>query len=211
MSAPRHNTRASAGWPSIIFKNRGLILVPVALVLVIFGRPTPQSAMVGIAIAAIGEVLRIWAVGYSGTTTRADVVTAPTLVTAGPYSFVRNPLYIGNALTALGFWFAFSGGLTTVQSALMLAFVALVVGGVYATIIPLEEAYLAETFGAPYREYVARVPRIIPVRAPLLAAERRGVWQAGVIFRAEIITLLFFGLMVSAVFVKLYGVTKPTP
>jgi protein-S-isoprenylcysteine O-methyltransferase Ste14 len=210
MSAPRPNTQTSGGWRTVVFKNRGLILVPVALVLVIFGRPTLISAIAGIAIAALGELLRVWAVGYSGTTTRADVVTAPALVTAGPYSYVRNPLYLGNALTALGFWFAFSGGLPIFQSALMLACVVLVVGGVYATIIPLEEAYLTETFGAPYCEYVARVPSIIPTAAPLVAAQRRGTWQTDVIFRAEIITLLFFGLMVAAVFGKLYGLVKTT-
>lgn len=208
MSAPRSNAKLSTTWRTAIFKNRGLLLVPVALVLVIFGRPTLANAVAGIAIAALGELLRIWAVGYSGATTRADIVTAPTLVTAGPYSFVRNPLYLGNAITALGFWLAFSAGLPIVQSAMMLGFIALVVGGVYATIIPLEEAYLAATFGASYREYLARVPRIIPMRRALAPAEQHGVWRADVILRAEIITLLFFVLMVAAVFVKLQGSGK---
>lgn len=187
------------------------MLVPAALALVIFGRPTLASAVVGIAIAALGELLRIWAVGYSGATTRADAVTAPTLVTAGPYSFVRNPLYIGNAITALGFSLAFSGGLPVIQSAIVLAFVALVVALVYATIIPLEEAYLTAKFGAPYREYVARVPRLIPLRRALAAGERRGTWRADVILRAEIMTLLLFGIMVAAVFVKLSWGGKPGP
>jgi protein-S-isoprenylcysteine O-methyltransferase Ste14 len=198
------NERRSTGLRTIIFKNRGLLLVPVALVLVIFGRPTLASAIVGIVIAVLGELLRVWAVGYSGTTTRADVVTAPTLVTAGPYSFVRNPLYIGNGITALGFWLAFSGGVPIVQSVLMLAFVVLMVGGVYAMIIPLEEAYLTETFGAPYREYVARVPSLIPTRGALPVAQRLGRWHSDVIFRAEIITLIFFSLMVAVLGIKLF-------
>ncbi|MDQ6767238.1 MAG: isoprenylcysteine carboxylmethyltransferase family protein [Candidatus Eremiobacteraeota bacterium] len=198
------SARAADRWRAIVFKNRGLLLVPVALVLVIFGRPTLISAAIGIAIAALGELLRIWAVGYSGVTTRADVVTAPKLVTAGPYSYVRNPLYVGNALTALGFWLAFSGGLPILHSALMCAFVVVFIGGVYATIIPLEEAYLMETFGAPYRTYVARVPRVIPLRAALPASERHGVWRADVIVRAEITTIVLFLLMVAAVFAKIY-------
>jgi len=211
MNVPQPDAQGSRGWRTIIFKNRGLLLIPVALVLVIFGRPTLASAIAGIAIAALGELLRIWAVGYSGVTTRANVVMAPTLVTAGPYSYVRNPLYIGNAMTALGFWLAFSGGLTVVQSALMLASAVLVIAGVYAAIIPLEEAYLTQTFGAPYREYVAGVPRIIPTSRPLAPAQRRGLWRAEAILRAEIITLLFFGLMAAAVFAKLYGIGGARP
>ncbi len=205
------NAQSSTGWRTIIFKNRGLLLVPVALVLIIFGRPTLVSAIAGVAIAALGELLRIWAVGYSGATTRANVVTAPALVTAGPYAYVRNPLYVGNTVIAVGFWFAFSGGLNILQSAAMLAFVVLMVAGVYATIIPLEEAYLIESFGAPYREYLERVPRIFPTHRLVAGSKQLGTWRADVIFQAEIITLLFFGLMVAALLAKLYVVGKPTP
>lgn len=201
--------QTSKGLRTIVFKNRGLLLVPVALVLVVFGRPTVASAIVGIAVAALGELLRVWAVGYSGTTTRADIVTAPTLVTGGPYSFVRNPLYVGNAITALGFWLAFSGDVPIIQSLLMLAFIVLMVGGVYTMIIPLEEAYLTETFGAPYREYVAQVPSIIPVRGRLPRAQRLGRWHSEVIFRAEMITLIFFAIMIAAVIARLYATGKP--
>jgi len=211
MSAPQSSTQAPSGWRTIIFKNRGLLLVPVALVLIIFGRPTLLSAIVGVAIAALGELLRIWAVGYSGVTTRANVVTAPALVTAGPYTYTRNPLYIGNTIISLGFWLAFSGGLPILESALMFAFVVLMLAGVYATIIPLEEAYLIETFGEPYREYLARVPRIIPTRRPLPGSKRLGTWRPDVILRAEIITLLYFGLMVAALAAKLSWVSKYTP
>jgi len=195
---------ATSGWRSLVFKNRGLLLVPVALALVIIGHPTVASAAVGIAVAFVGELLRIWAVGYSGVTTRADVVTAPRLVTAGPYSYLRNPLYVGNAITALGFWIAFSGAVTPFQSALMLVLVALFVAGVYATIIPLEEAYLRATFGAAYQRYASSVPRIVPTRGALPADERYGAWRAEVIARAETITLVFFALMVAAVLLKLH-------
>ena len=41
-------------------------------------------------IAIAGELLRCWAVGYSGVTTRDDAVGAPELVTAGPYAYWRH-------------------------------------------------------------------------------------------------------------------------
>jgi len=193
----------SGGWRTIVFKNRGALLVPVAIVLLVFGRPSVQGAAIGVAVAAIGEIIRIWAVGFSGATTRADIVTAPALVTAGPYGLVRNPLYVANAIIALGFWCAFSGGVSTLEAAVMLVVVLALVVGVYAVIIPLEEAYLAGHFGEPYRRYLEAVPRVLPIGSRLTAAERAGTWRAEVIGSAEIITLAFFALMVAVVYLKL--------
>lgn len=193
----------SGGWRTVVFKNRGALLVPVAIVLLVFGRPSLLSAQIGIAVAVLGELLRIWAVGYSGETTRADIVTAPSLVTAGPYGATRNPLYVANSIIALGFWLAFAGGISPLEATLTFVVVVALVAGVYAVIIPLEEAYLAGHFGDAYRRYVASVPRIVPIGASLPAAERSGTWRADVIVRAEIITLVFFVLMLTIVYLKL--------
>src|SRR5579872_4909406 len=84
------------GVRAFVFKNRGALLVIPALILAVFGKPNTDSILAGLPTAFAGEAIRCWAVGYSGTTTRADQVTAPQLVTAGPYAYVRNPLYIGN-------------------------------------------------------------------------------------------------------------------
>ena len=193
----------SGGFRTLVFKNRGALLVPVAIVLLVFGRPTPLSAVIGIAVAALGEALRIWAVGFSGVTTRAEIVTAPTLVTAGPYSIVRNPLYLANAIIALGFWIAFAGGDSPLEAAMMFVVVAALVCGVYAIIVPLEESYLAGVFGDTYRRYAQTVPRLMPFGSKATAAERTGRWRGEVIARAEIITLTFFALMVVVVILKL--------
>ncbi|MDQ2817337.1 MAG: isoprenylcysteine carboxylmethyltransferase family protein [Candidatus Eremiobacteraeota bacterium] len=183
------------GWREIVFKNRGALLVPVPVALVIFGLPTARSARLGVGVAALGEALRIWAVGYSGRTTRSNVVTAPELVTAGPYALTRNPLYIGNALIALGFWTAFAGAIATPRRAALLAFVGALVVGVYAVIIPLEERYLDQVFGPRFEEYCAHVPRLVAAGRSMPPAKRNGVWRAQVIARAEVITLGLFGVM----------------
>jgi len=193
----------SGGWRTIVFKNRGALLVPVALVLLIFGRPSLLSAQIGVAIAVLGELLRIWAVGYSGETTRADIVTARALVTAGPYGAMRNPLYVANAIIALGFWYAFAGAISIAEASMTFIVVVLLVVGVYAVIIPLEEAYLEGHFGEAYRRYLAAVPRIFPSGNSLPASERAGTWKSNVILRAEIITLMFFVLMLTVVYLKL--------
>ncbi|HEY7982297.1 MAG TPA: methyltransferase [Candidatus Eremiobacteraceae bacterium] len=193
----------TGGFRTLVFKNRGALLVPVALVLLVFGRPSPASAVIGISIAALGELLRIWAVGYSGVTTRAEIVTAPTLVTGGPYGVMRNPLYVANAIVAIGFWIAFSGGISVLEAAMLGVVVLALVAGVYAIIIPLEEAYLAGLFGQDYQRYQETVPRLLPFGSTLPPAERKGVWRADVIAKAEIITLTFFVLMVVVVVLKL--------
>ncbi len=200
---PQPDAEREPDWRTFVFKNRGLLLVPVALVLVLFGAPSLRSAVVGVAVAALGECIRIWAVGYSGVTTRSDEVTAPQLVTAGPYAYIRNPLYVGNAIIALGFWLAFSGNVPMLTSFALFAAVAVLVVGVYATIIPLEEAYLARTFGDAYESYRRVVPRIVPFSAPLPPEEREGRWNGEVIAKAEIITLVYFAVMIGAVLFRL--------
>ncbi len=171
-----------------------------AVSLAIVGKPTRASATLGVPLALAGEAIRCWAVGYSGVTTRGDTVTAPQLVTAGPYAYVRNPLYVGNFLTALGFTIAFTGGLAPRPRA-ALAVVGLgTMLGVYAAIVPLEEDYLRATFGAAFDEYVARVPRVVPRAAP--AEPQVGAYDAGVIARAESRTFVTFGAMLLALGAK---------
>ncbi len=50
----------------------------------------------------LGEAVRIWALGYIGPVSRTIVPISEKLITSGPYSFVRNPLYIGNWLLSVG-------------------------------------------------------------------------------------------------------------
>ena len=185
-----------ASWRNVFFKNRGTLLALPAVSLAIFGKPSRSSVTLGVPIALAGEALRCWAVGYSGVTTRADHVTAPALTTAGPYAYVRNPLYVGNFITALGFSIAFTGGLGPAKR---LGLAALGLGtmlGVYAAIVPLEEAYLRETFGDAFDDYVGRVPRLVP--RTTASQPQAGTYDAGVIARAETRTFVTFGAMLAA-------------
>ena len=187
-------------WRDSVFKNRGALLALPAATLVAFGKPSPASIAAGLPLAFAGEALRCWAVGYSGVTTRADRVTAPQLTTAGPYAFVRNPLYLGNFVTALGFTVAFGGGrsLRTRVALSVLGLGAML--AVYAAIVPLEEAYLRETFGAPFDDYTARVPRLLPRLTP--ARPQLGNYDADVIAKAESRTFVAFGTMLAILALK---------
>jgi len=133
-------------------------------------------------------------------TTRSDRVEAPQLTTGGPYAHVRNPLYVGNFLTALGFAIAFTGGDEPAKRNALIAAGLGTMLAVYATIIPLEEAYLRQTFGADFDDYVARVPSILPRLSP--SRPEWGTYDAGVIVKAETRTFVTFGVMLGALALK---------
>ena len=77
------------------------------------------------------------------------------LATNGPYSVVRNPLYVGNFLGLIGFGFA-------VEQPLLAAALGLIFALFYPSVVANEEARLAALFGERYRAYCAAVPRWIP-------------------------------------------------
>jgi protein-S-isoprenylcysteine O-methyltransferase Ste14 len=77
---------------------------------------------------------------------------ATALVTAGPYRFTRNPIYIGFVLV----YFGLSIVLTSMW-VLLLLIPTLVI--LQRGVVKREEAYLERKFGDAYRAYKARVPR----------------------------------------------------
>ncbi|MDI3335361.1 isoprenylcysteine carboxylmethyltransferase family protein [Defluviimonas aestuarii] len=111
-----------------------------------------------IALVVLGEAIRILTVGFvpagtSGRNTKAQIAEA--LNTTGAYSLVRNPLYLGNCMMYVGV-VAYTQNVT-----LTLVF-ALVLMLYYERIIAAEEGFLAQKYGAAYRDWAAEVPAFIP-------------------------------------------------
>ncbi len=178
---------------AFVFKNRGVLLSLPAGVLALCGRPSASSIAIGLPLAIAGEMLRCWAVGYAGVTTRHDTVVAPKLVTAGPYGYVRNPLYLGNFVTAAGFAIGFTGKNTAPARATLVIASLAAMAALYAAIVPHEEAFLRSRFGEEFERYCERVPRIVPKLAPL--ADGHGEWHADPLISAESKTFALFGAM----------------
>jgi len=185
---------------AFVFKNRGLLLSLPAGILAAFGKPSAAGIAVGLPLAVAGELIRCWAVGYSGATTRNDAVTAPALVTAGPYAHVRNPLYIGNFLTAAGFAIAFTGKNSPAQRLALVGGSLAAMAAVYATIVPHEERFLRSQFGETFDRYCERVPRVVPQIEPMPDGE--GAWNAQTLLTAESKTFALFGAMLAALVVR---------
>src|SRR5262245_13181743 len=74
------------------------------------------------------------------------------IVQTGPYRFSRNPIYLAFSLLQLGIavW---------INSWWLVATLAAALALVHYVVIPREEQYLEERFGAEYREYTASVRR----------------------------------------------------
>lgn len=185
---------------ALVFKNRGALLAIPAAILAAFGKPSAASVALGLPVAIAGELIRCWAVGYSGVTTRGDHVEAPKLVTGGPYAHVRNPLYVGNFVTALGFAIAFTGKNKTANKLALIAGSLGTMAAVYATIIPHEEQFLRSQFGEAFDRYCDAVPPLVPQAEP--APDPQGTWDAGVIKDAESRTLATFGAMLAVLVLK---------
>jgi protein-S-isoprenylcysteine O-methyltransferase Ste14 len=115
------------------------------------------AAVLGLAIAASGQLLRAVTVGleYIIRGGRKRHVYADRLVQGGVFAHCRNPLYLGNYLILVGVGLA-SNSLLFAACALPLFALA------YAAIIAAEEEYLRGKFGAEFDSYCSRVNRIIP-------------------------------------------------
>ena len=111
-----------------------------------FAHPGGASLAMGLSLSACGLALRAWAAGHLAKDRR--------LAASGPYSFTRNPLYLGTLITALGLAAAArSPGLALLFAALFAL--------VYLPAIELEEQHLTAILPG-YAEFAARVPLLLP-------------------------------------------------
>jgi len=87
----------------LIFKYRSYTPIPFLLVMIWFAQPTVLSLVAGCAVVFTGELIRFWGVSIAGAETRTTGTVGGTfLITNGPFSYVRNPLYVGNMMLYAG-------------------------------------------------------------------------------------------------------------
>jgi protein-S-isoprenylcysteine O-methyltransferase Ste14 len=127
----------------------GLLL---AAAFVWLAEPVLPTLLLGFPFAALGLGLRAWAAGHLRKNQQ--------LTTSGPYAFVRNPLYLGTLLAALGCTVAAAQpGLAALAGAVFFF--------VYQPVMEQEEQHLANLF-PEYEAYAATVPQLIPRIPPQL-------------------------------------------
>ena len=147
---------------NILFSNRSFTPIPIAITIIYFSKPTFPYFIYGMVLLLLGELIRINAVRYAGGVTRTMNVGAPSLCTSGPYSFTRNPLYLGNMIIYMAICII-SGGEYMVEMCLI---VFLFFTFQYMMIISLEEETLKKLFKEKYDSYCKNVPRLLPRVSP---------------------------------------------
>ena len=107
--------------------------------------------VLGFLLLGIGIGLSAWAVLEAGST---NIDSPDKLITSGPYSFSRNPMYVGWGLIYLGL-------ALIVNSVWILILFPLVIAAIHFLDILKEEQRLKEQFGDEYLDYQSRVRRYL--------------------------------------------------
>lgn len=117
----------------------------------------PGAHAAGFALFATGLVITLLAQLAMGDSWRIGVDSdeRTTLVTAGPFALVRNPIFMGMLPASLGL------ALLVPNAVALAAFVALV-GALELQTRVVEEPYLLRVHGDVYAGYAARVGRFVP-------------------------------------------------
>ncbi len=114
-------------------------------------------------LAVLAAALRTWATAYLDPNVMLDRrFRTSRLITGGPYRRMRNPLYLGNILLAIAF------GIMASRTGCVILIVGMTLF-VYRLALR-EEAELTANLGDVYRDYCARVPRLLPSLWPRIPA-----------------------------------------
>jgi protein-S-isoprenylcysteine O-methyltransferase Ste14 len=178
--------RTAAQWRAFFVRRRTFLALVAAFVLVLVAEPTPMLLYAGAAIMAAAHVLRLVCSGYLDKDAR--------LITAGPFSCCRNPLYVGNFLVVIAFALM-SGRLIALP--IMLMFWLLT----HAPTVACEEEILREKFGDKFEDYCRGVPRWLPSRR---AWQGEGEFRwSRVIENAEHLNIISAWLLAAMFFVEM--------
>lgn len=152
MSARDESQALHAWFPKAYADFVQRLRVPCGFLLLVafasLSNPSRRSMLIGLPISALGLVLRGWASGH--------LAKDQQLATTGPYAYLRNPLYAGTLIVALGMVLA-------ARSPWLAAISVASFGLVYFPAIELEEQHLSAIF-PQYADYAKRVHRFVPLR-----------------------------------------------
>ena len=126
-------------------------------------KPTFRSVAIGGAVAAVGEMLRIWAAGH--------LEKGREVTRSGPYRLTRHPLYLGSAI--VGFGAAVAAQRLSI-TALIAAYLSLAI----LSAIRTEEAVMRASFGDQYDAYAQSRAKPVDRRFSLERAIRNKEYRA---------------------------------
>lgn len=117
---------------------------------------TMLRLLIGAFIGGVGFLLRIWAASYQWPNIATPLPNARTgLITAGPYAYLRHPVYLGMLFLTCGAFFALGSWL----AAIIVIIPMLIVNLWQAS---YEESFLVKQYGEQARSYHKHLPRFLP-------------------------------------------------
>jgi protein-S-isoprenylcysteine O-methyltransferase Ste14 len=133
------------------------VLLALVFAVLLFGQSIfpPETViheaieMIGIVLIVIGIAGRLWSTLYIGGRKSVSVVSD------GPYSITRNPLYVFSSIAAMGVG-AQMGSITAAVG------FGVACAAAFHLVILREEKYLSANLGAGYGAYMTEVPRFFP-------------------------------------------------
>jgi len=150
-----------------------------------------SGATIGVLVAAIvlvsaGALVRTWGAAYLGAAAVHDGrLVGDAVVAAGPYRYVRNPLYLGTVLHTLG--------LCVLMPPTGAVFCVVLIVVLQLRLIGAEEAFLRVQLGESYVAYCALVPPLIPaLKARVATSAVKPMWGSALVSE-----LYFWGSAIS--------------
>lgn len=141
-------------------------------------------------LVVVGLLIRLWAASCAGNHTHNAEISAPALVTTGPYAYVRNPIYFGSMVLGIGM-------VGLIGDPWLLLPCVGAFSTLYVVIVPAEERFLRQRFGEQYVSYCVAVPRFVPRLTPWKTMEVRPFrWS---VVRGELIIWLVIASIYGAI------------
>jgi protein-S-isoprenylcysteine O-methyltransferase Ste14 len=120
-----------------------------------FSAATITVLVLGILCAVAGAFLRTWGSAYlAPSIVHAGAMHGEGVLAAGPYRYLRNPLYFGTL------FHTFALALLMPPSGAIFSILAITL--FQLRLIFAEESFLTAKLGAPYLDYCDKVPRLFP-------------------------------------------------
>ena len=145
----------SMSFPRIAYRFRGFLPTPLFIFAFFCSKFETEWHWfiwpLGVSTLISGLLLRIWAQEHL----QYRLKVKRNLATTGPYSFVRNPMYLGNILICLSL-------VVTSEPLWFVPITFFYLSAIYSLVIRYEERQLVGKYGEPYRKYMSEVPRWFP-------------------------------------------------
>lgn len=163
-------------------------LMTIAMVALAAFMPDARYFWYGAPVAVLGELIQMWA----GSQLHKD----QHLTISGPYSHVRNPMYMGRFVLGMGFFIMTANPYVIAGYAIVFA--------IYAHMrVNREESRLKVIFAPDYQHYCSEIGRWLPKLKPYSRSESKNASWAQVCANHENINMLGTLIVLGAVYIRL--------